>query len=40
MRIYLVDGSSTGVLAAEIMNWTGRVTVGPRSQRLSGNFFL
>src|SRR5215213_3376493 len=32
LRIYLVDGSPTGVLTAEIMNWTGRVTVGPRSQ--------
>ena len=29
LRIYLVDGSPTGVLTAEIMNWTGKVTVGP-----------
>src|SRR4051794_39350288 len=32
LRIYLVDGSPTGVLTAEIMNWTGKVTVGPRTQ--------
>ena len=32
VRIYLVDGTPSGVLAAEIMNWTGRVTVAPRSQ--------
>ena len=31
IRIYLVDGSPTGILTAEIMNWTGKVTVGPRS---------
>lgn len=32
LRIYLVGGTPNGVLTAEIMNWTGRVTVGPRSQ--------
>lgn len=32
VRIYLVDGTPSGVLTAEIMNWTGRVTVAPRSQ--------
>jgi len=32
LRIYLVDGLPTGVLTAEIMNWTGKVTVGPRIQ--------
>lgn len=31
IRIYLVDGMPTGNLTAEIMNWTGKVTVGPRS---------
>jgi hypothetical protein len=31
IRIYLVDGLPTGILTAEIMNWTGKVTVGPRS---------
>ena len=32
IRIYLVDGSPTGILTAEIMNWTGKVTVGPRAR--------
>src|SRR4051794_12190040 len=32
LRIYLVDGSPTGVLTAEILNWTGKVVVGPRAQ--------
>ncbi len=32
VRIYLVDGSPTGVKTAEIINWTGNVTVAPRSQ--------
>ncbi len=32
VRIYLVDGSPTGVMTAEIMNWTGRFTVAPRNQ--------
>lgn len=31
IRLYLVDGTPTGILTAEIMNWTGKVTVGPRS---------
>jgi hypothetical protein len=26
-----VDGTPTGILTAEIMNWTGKVGVGPRS---------
>ena len=30
--IYLVDGVATGVLMAEIINWTGRVLVRPRAQ--------
>lgn len=32
IRLYLVDGSPTGTLTAEIINWTGRVLVSPRSQ--------
>jgi hypothetical protein len=32
IRLYLVDGTPTGVLTAEIMNWTGKVVVAPRSQ--------
>ena len=32
IRIYLVDGIPAGVLTAEIINWTGKVVVAPRSQ--------
>ncbi len=32
VRLYLVDGSPTGILTAEIMNWTGHVLVTPRSR--------
>lgn len=32
IRLYLVDGSSSGVLIAEIINWTGTVSVAPRNQ--------
>lgn len=32
IRIYLVDGSPTGILTAEIINWTGTIIVAPRSQ--------
>ncbi len=32
IRIYLVDGVPTGVLTAEIINWTGKLIVAPRSQ--------
>ena len=32
IRLYLVDGTPTGVLTAEIMNWTGKFIVAPRSQ--------
>jgi hypothetical protein len=32
VRIFLVDGTPSGVMTAEIMNWTGRFTVAPRSQ--------
>jgi hypothetical protein len=32
IKIYLVDGIPSGVLTAEIMNWTGKFIVAPRSQ--------
>ena len=35
IRIHLVDGSPTGMLAAEIINWTGKVLVSPRSHLAS-----
>jgi len=30
--MYLADGEPTGLLVAEIRNWTGKVLVAPRSQ--------
>ncbi len=33
VRIFLADGESTGILLAEISNWTGKVLVAPRSRR-------
>jgi hypothetical protein len=32
IRIFLADGSANGVLTAEIINWTGKVIIAPRSQ--------
>lgn len=32
IRLYLVDGSPTGPIIAEIINWTGQVIVVPRPQ--------
>lgn len=32
VKIFLVDGIPGGLTTAEIMNWTGRFTVAPRSQ--------
>ena len=32
IRLYLADGSPTGPIIAEIINWTGQVIVGPRAQ--------
>lgn len=32
IRLFLVDGTPNGLLAAEIMNWTGHVLTGPRSK--------
>ena len=31
IRIFLADGTATGILTAEIMNWTGKIVVAPRS---------
>lgn len=31
VRLFLVDGTPNGILAAEIMNWTGRIFSGSRS---------
>lgn len=35
IRIFLVDGVSTGIMTTEIMNWTGKVIVAPRTQLVS-----
>ncbi|MGI1663076.1 GIY-YIG nuclease family protein [Palleronia sp. KMU-117] len=32
VRLYLVDGTATGILTAEIMNWTGHVLAAPRTR--------
>lgn len=32
IRLYLVNGSPTDILTAEIINWTGKIIVAPRSQ--------
>lgn len=32
IRLFLVDGSPTGVLTAEIMNWTGHILSAPRAR--------
>jgi hypothetical protein len=32
IRIFLADGAPTGILTAEIMNWTGKVVVAPRTR--------
>jgi len=32
VKIFLVDGVPNGMISAEIMNWTGQLTVAPRSQ--------
>lgn len=32
VRLYLVDGVATGILTAEIMNWTGHVLAAPRTR--------
>ncbi|MCA9063526.1 MAG: GIY-YIG nuclease family protein [Planctomycetaceae bacterium] len=50
IRLYLVNGSPTDILTAEIINWTGKIIVAPRSQlaelakreevRRTGAYFL
>lgn len=32
IRLFLVDGTPTGLIAAEVMGWTGKVYVAPRAQ--------
>lgn len=32
IRLFLVDGTPSGLLTAEIMNWTGHVLTGPRTK--------
>lgn len=32
IKLFLVDGVPTGILTAEIVNWSGKIIVGPRSQ--------
>ncbi|MDW4499656.1 GIY-YIG nuclease family protein [Sulfitobacter sp. D35] len=32
VRLYLADGTATGILTAEIMNWTGHVLAAPRTR--------
>jgi hypothetical protein len=32
VRLFLVDGKATGLITAEIMNWTGHVLAGPRAE--------
>jgi hypothetical protein len=31
IRLFLVDGSASGLLAAEVMNWSGKVLAAPRT---------
>jgi hypothetical protein len=31
IRIYLVDGDASGLLTAEVMNWSGKFVVAPRT---------
>jgi hypothetical protein len=32
VRLFLVDGTPTGIITAEILNWTGHLIVAPRSR--------
>lgn len=36
VRLFLVDGTSRGLLTAEIVNWTGHVLTGRRSRLSEG----
>jgi hypothetical protein len=31
VRLFLADGTPSGLLTAEIMNWTGHIVAAPRS---------
>lgn len=32
VKLFLTDGTSNGILTAEIINWTGHIVSAPRSQ--------
>lgn len=32
VRLFMVDGAPTGLITAEVMNWTGHILKGPRSR--------
>lgn len=32
VRLFLAEGTSTGLLTAEIINWTGHILAGPRTR--------
>ena len=32
IKLFLVDGSSSGIIAADIVNWTGKALAGPRAR--------
>ncbi len=32
IRIYLIDGDASGLLTAEVMNWSGKLLVSPRTK--------
>jgi hypothetical protein len=32
IRLFLIDGSPTGIIAADVVNWTGKVIAGPRAR--------
>lgn len=32
IRIFLVDGDASGLLTAEVMNWSGKMLVSPRTK--------
>ncbi|MCC9601004.1 hypothetical protein LOC67_10650 [Stieleria sp. JC731] len=32
IRIFLVDGEESGLLTAEVMNWSGKLLVAPRTK--------
>ena len=32
VRLFLVDGTPSGLMTAEVMNWTGKALAGPRAR--------